>query len=85
MKYQILFSGKNYKIIINLSSAEKAQRVLTLGMLGNFACFFVACGFFFFFCKLTFSKKKSFRNTIRVSNSLNPDQARQNGLTFCQA
>ena len=32
-------------------------------MLGNLRCF-----------KLTFSKK-SFRNTIRVSNSLDPDQA----------
>ena len=41
-------------------------------MLGNFACFFVACGFFF---KLSFSKKKSFRNTIRQKNSLDPDQA----------
>ena len=29
----------------------------------------------FFFFKLTFSKK-TFRNTIRVSNSLDPDQAR---------
>ena len=42
-------------------------------MLGNFACFFVVCGFFF---KLTFSNKKSFRNTIKVANSLDPDQAR---------
>ena len=31
--------------------------------------------FFFFFFKLTFTKK-SFRNTIRVSNNLDPDQAR---------
>ena len=46
---------------------------LTLCMLGNFAFFFVVCGFFFF--KLTFSKK-SFRNTITVSNNLDPDQAR---------
>ena len=45
--------------------------LLTLCMLGNFACFFVICGFFF---KLTFSKK-SFRNTFRVSNNLDPDQA----------
>ena len=29
----------------------------------------------FFFSKLIFSKK-SFRNTMRVSNSLNPDQGR---------
>ena len=36
----------------------------------------------FFCCLLIFSKstflKNSFRNTIRVSNSLNPDQAGQN-------
>ena len=46
--------------------------LLNLCMLGNISCFFVVCGFFFFF------SKKSFRNTIRVSNSLDPDQARQN-------
>ena len=39
---------------------------LSLCMRGNFACFF-------FFRMLIF--KKSFRNTIRVSNSLDPDQA----------
>ena len=47
--------------------------MLILCMLGNFVCFFVVYGFFL---KLTFSKK-SFRNTIRMSNSLDPDQARQ--------
>ena len=41
-------------------------------MLGNFTCFFVICHFFF---KFKFSKK-SYRNRIRVSNSLDPDQAR---------
>ena len=41
-------------------------------MLGNFACFFFICGFFFFF----FFKFNIFRNTIRVSNSLDPDQVR---------
>ena len=46
--------------------------MLTLCMLGNFVCFLVVYGFFF---KLTFSKK-SFRKTIRVSNSSDPDQAR---------
>ena len=48
-------------------------------MLGNFACIFVVFYFFFgFFCRLHFYfKKKSFRNTIRVSNSLDPDQARR--------
>ena len=36
--------------------------------------FFVFC-FFFFFSKSTFSKNY-FKNTIRVSNRLDPDQAR---------
>ena len=40
-----------------------------LCMLGYFACFFVICAFSFFFI-LTLSKK-SFRNTIRVSNRQN--------------
>ena len=46
---------------------------LILCMLGNFACIFVICGIFFF--KLTFSNK-FFRDTIRGSKSLDPDQAR---------
>ena len=37
---------------------------------GDFSCFFVICRFFF---KISFSKN-SFRNIIRVSNSLDPDQ-----------
>ena len=45
----------------------------TLCLLGNFSFFFAVCGFFF--SKLTFLKN-SFRNAIRVSNSLDPDQAR---------
>ena len=40
----------------------------------NFSCFFVVC---WVFSKSTFSRK-SFRNTIRVSNSLDSDQARHN-------
>ena len=43
-----------------------------LCMMGNFACFF--CRLPIFFSKLTFSKN-SFGNTVRVSNSLDPDQA----------
>ena len=46
---------------------------LTLCMLGNFSCLFVICGFVFY--KINFFKKRNFRNTIRVSNSLDPDQA----------
>ena len=43
--------------------------ILALCMLGNFACFYVVC------CLLSnqLYKKKSFRNTIRVSNSLESD------------
>ena len=55
---------KNCQVEIPLY-AFKGKFYLTLCMLGNFACFFVVCG------------KKSFRNTIRVSNSLDPDQARR--------
>ena len=44
---------------------------LTLFMLGNFTCVMPSADFF----KRTFSKN-SFRNTLRVSNSLDPDQAR---------
>ena len=42
---------------------------LTLCPLGNFSCFFVVCWFFF-------SLKNVFRNTIRVHNSKDSDQAR---------
>ena len=42
-------------------------------MLGNFLCFF--CRLLTFF-KINFLKKKSFRNTIGVSNGLDPDQDR---------
>ena len=41
---------------------------------GYFSCAFVVC--WFFFSKSTFSKN-SFRSIIRVSNSLDPDQAGQ--------
>ena len=40
-------------------------------MLGNLACFFAVR--LFFFSRLTFLKN-SVRNTIKVSNSLDPDQ-----------
>ena len=51
---------------------------LTLSMLCNFACFFL---FLFFLSSVeifltNFFKKTSFRNTIRMSNRLDPDQAR---------
>ena len=52
-------------------------------MLGNFTCFLSSVFSFFFFgggvllllfFKLTFFQKHFFRNTIRVSNNLDPDQ-----------
>ena len=48
---------------------------LALCLLVNFSCFFLAI-YRFYFSKSTISKK-SLRNTIRVSNSLDPDQARR--------
>ena len=45
--------------------------LLTLCMLGNLSLFFFCC-LPTFFSKLFFSKKKSLRNTIRVSNSFDP-------------
>ena len=48
---------------------------LTPCPLGNFSCFF--CCLLIFFSKPTFLKI-SFRNAFGVSNSLDPDQARQN-------
>ena len=51
---------------------DHTHLLFTLCMLGNLACFFSSTVFFFF--KSTLSKI-SLRNTIRVSNSLNQDQA----------
>ena len=53
---------------------------VTLCMLGNF---------YDFVSRLITLKKKSFRNTTRVSNSLDPDQARRFvgpdlGLNYCK-
>ena len=48
------------------------NQIVTLCILGNFSCFFLSSADFF--SKLTFSKN-SFRNTFRVSYSLDPDQA----------
>ena len=61
------------------------KALLKWGLHLLFACWVVLHAFFvilIFSLKLTFSKKsfknclkKSFRNTVRVSNSLDPDQA----------
>ena len=47
---------------------------LTLCLLGIFSCFCRCADMF----QNQFFSKNSFRNTIRVSNSLDPDQALQN-------
>ena len=39
MKYQILFSEKNNKIIINMSSAELVQRVVKVKINANIHAF----------------------------------------------
>ena len=49
---------------------DVSKFILTLGMLGKFS--FFCCHWLTYF-KINFS---SFRNTIRASNSLDPDQAR---------
>ena len=78
-----LFSG-NKQIMTVMTHHSCFQ--LTLCMLGIFAFFFVVCRFF---SKSTFSKN-SYRYTFKVSNSLDPDQARHlSGLilvqTFCKS
>ena len=55
--------------ILAFLEQRMAKLLFTLCMLGNFSCHLS----WLFFSKLTFSKN-SFRNTIRVSNSLDPDQ-----------
>ena len=47
---------------------------LTLCLLGNFHAFLSSADFFL----ISTLSKNSFRNTIRVSNNLDLDQARQN-------
>ena len=54
-----------------IALAHEPILFLTLYMLGNFSCF---CYRLLTFFKITFHKKKSFRNTIRESNDLDPDQ-----------
>ena len=60
-------------------SAAVVIGALTLCMLGNFACFFVVSGFFFFF-KFTFSKKvfQEYQQSVKQFGS-------RSGPTFCRA
>ena len=69
-KCHALFSWTFLKKL-SLLSAAVVTGTLILCMLGNFACFF--CCLIFFLNQLF--PEKTFRNTIKVSNSLDPDQA----------
>ena len=62
-------------IFTSLPWLQNQPEVLTLCMLGNFACFLSSVDFFF--SKSFFFSKKYFRNAISMSNSLDPDQARR--------
>ena len=53
--------------------------LLTLSMLGNFGCYFLSSADLF--KKLTFSTD-SFRNNIRMSNSLDPSQYEVNSANW---
>ena len=66
-------SNKKKESVGSPSSDETSMYLfLTLCMLGNFACFFFCS--LLIFSSLIFSSS-SFRNTISMSNSLDPDQA----------
>ena len=52
-------------------SADDTSRSFTIYLLGNFSCFF--CHLLTFY--INFFSKNSLRNTLRVSISLDPDQA----------
>ena len=57
--------------ILQITGGHFPIKYLTLCMLGNFACFFVVCGFL-----LNQLFQKNLSVIPSVSNSLNPDQAR---------
>ena len=60
--------------VLGLIKSVYDEALLTLCMLGNFSMRLLSSAHFF---KINFFKN-SFRNTIRVSNGLDPDQDRQN-------
>ena len=57
-----------------------SRELLTLCLLGNFACFLSSADFF----RNHLFLKKSFRNTIRVLNSLDLDQALSSVQVVCK-
>ena len=72
-----------YKIAVSniRKSHQKPFVIVTLCMLDNGACF---CRLLIFFLKKNTFLQVKIRNTIRVSNSLDPDQGQQNvGPDLC--
>ena len=66
------FSSKATSTVTGLNQEEeRGTRKVTLCVLGNFACFF---GVYLFLKKIKFSKN-SLNNSIKMTSSLDPDQA----------
>ena len=61
--------------LISIYCGDCLLAFLTHCILGNFSCFLSSADFFF--QNYFFEEKKSFSNTIRISNSFDPDQARR--------
>ena len=59
---------------VRIGNNTKNTNSEALSHLGNFSCFFVVC---YFFSNSTFFAKKSLRNNIRLSNSLDADQVQR--------
>ena len=72
LHWSAMWQGVLKSHVLACSNYEVYYSNYILCLLNNFACFFKSADFFF--SKWSFTKN-SFRNTIRVSNSLDPDQA----------
>ena len=70
MQADLIFAGRSYHIVGNLIMHLLIYKVLTLCILGNFACFI--CHLLMFSNK-TYSKN-SLRNTIRVPDSFDSNR-----------
>ena len=71
------FNGKmerRTRIWFSFAAVQRTQRQIIFACWVILHAFLSSMDFFFY---LTFPKRKFFRNIIRVSNSLNPDQARR--------
>ena len=73
---RILYQMNQTRVLTNMSIRTDTHSlpytILTLCMLGIFSCF---CCCLLTFFKIIFFSKKYLRNTISVSNSLDPDEA----------